>query len=131
MGLPTSSRLHSLGFRFRAKQMMIAGRSQVLQATGSALPVGHQAWPRSAPCTHHLASVLSCTLHSATWTLYSAQRRTTERHAGQGDGEQHGHADAQVVPGGRIVPRPDGSMALGARKEGSAQHKGAVAILAV
>ena len=57
--------------------------------------------------------------------------RTAERHASQGDGEQHGDADAQMVPGCSIVSGPDGSMALGAREEGSAQHKGAVAILAV
>ena len=36
-----------------------------------------------------------------------------------------------MVPVGRVVARPDGPNCLTARKEGSAQHKGPVAVAAI
>ena len=57
--------------------------------------------------------------------------RTIEGEASQADGHDHGEGDAQVVPVGRVVARPDGPDRLAARKEGSAQHKGPVTVAAI
>lgn len=58
-------------------------------------------------------------------------RHTIEGEACKADRHDHGQGDAQVVPVSSVVPSPDGADSLGAREEGSAQHKGTIAIAAI
>ena len=58
-------------------------------------------------------------------------RRTAEWQTSKADGQQHGDALSQVLPGGCVVACPDGAMPLRASKEGPAQDERSVRILAI